>query len=445
MSAPRLSRRDWFRLTSAGVISYSMAPWFGPLAEAAAPSPSRKRACILLWMNGGPSQMDTFDLKPGHKNGGPVQEIATSVPGLKISEYLPKLAKQMHHLAVIRSMATREGDHTRATYNLRTGYLPTGSIQYPALGSLFSKEMGQPDAALPNFVSIAPAPFISPTAYGPGFLGPEYAPLMIGNANNGFGQAVNYASALKVQDLQPPREISEKQLDARLELVRDMQDEFAASRPGVISASQRAAYERAVRLMRTSASKAFDIDDEKDALRDRYGRSLFGQGCLLARRLVERGVPFVEVTLSNVNGAPGGWDTHNDNFNQVKSLCNVLDPAWSTLLADLQDRGLLATTTVVWMGEFGRTPMINPQRGRDHYPNAWTTVLAGGGIKGGQMYGKTSPSGDAVIDKPVSVPNFVATICKAVGVDPTRQNMSNVGRPIRIADAGSKPIAEVLS
>lgn len=445
MSAPRLSRRDCLRLAAASVISYSMAPWFAPLAQAAAPNPRRKRACILLWMNGGPSQLDTFDLKPGHKNGGPVKEIATSVPGLKISEFLPKLALQMHHLAVIRSMATREGDHSRAAYHLRTGYLPTGSIQYPTLGSLVSRELGDPNAALPSFVSIAAAPFLSPTAYSSGFLGPEYAPLMIGTNPFGFGAPGSYTNALKVQDLLPPRDISDHQLVARLDLVRDLQTEFAAQRPGVVAASHQAAYERAVRLMRTAASKAFDLDDENNTLRDRYGRNLFGQGCLLARRLVERGVPFVEVTLSNAPAAPAGWDTHGDNFNQVRALCNVLDPAWATLLSDLKERGLLDTTTVVWMGEFGRTPRINAQRGRDHFPNAWTTVLAGGGIRGGQFFGRTSAGGDSVLDKPVNVPNFVATLCKALGLDPTKQNMSNVGRPIRLADAGSTPIAEVLA
>jgi hypothetical protein len=441
----RLSRRDWLKLSTAGVISYSMAPWFASLAEAAAANPARKKACILLWMNGGPSQMDTFDCKPGHKNGGPIKEIDTSVPGIKISEFLPKVAQQMKHLSIIRSMATKEGDHTRATYNLRTGYLPTGSIQYPTIGSLLSKELGKSDSALPNFVSIAPAPFISPAAYGPGFLGPEFAPLMIGNAGYGFGNPNAYANLLKVQDLLPPKEIQEEQVTARLELVKELQGNFASGRPGIISASQQAAYERAVRLMRTSASKAFELDEEKDKLRDAYGRNLFGQGCLLARRLIERGVPFVEVTLSNVPGAPGGWDTHDNNVNQVKALCSVLDPAWSTLMTDLKERGLLDSTTIVWMGEFGRTPVINPQRGRDHFPNAWTTVIGGGGIKGGQVHGKTSPGGDSVIEKPVTVPNFIATICKALGLDHTKQNMSNVGRPIRIADAGSKPIQEVLA
>ncbi len=446
MSAPILSRRDWLRLSAAGVLGSSVSGWFENLANAAAANPKRHRACILLYMNGGPSQFETFDVKTEHKNGGGHKEIATSVPGVKISENLPRLAKEMKSLAIIRSVTGKENDHTRAAYHMRTGYIGQGSIQFPTLGSLFSKELGRQDSALPNFVSIAPTPFLSPGAYGPGFLGPEYAPLMIANNNYGFGNAASYSdNLLKVQDLLPPKEVEEKQVTSRLALTRELQTDFASKRAGTTTDSHMTAYERAVRLMRTDAKKAFNIDEEKKELRDRYGRNLFGQGCLLARRLVERGVPFVEVTLSNVNGAEAGWDTHLNNANQVASLCKVLDPAWSTLIADLRDRGLLSSTLIVWMGEFGRTPAINPQRGRDHYPNAYSAVLAGGGIKGGQAYGKTGIDGVGVTENPVPVPNLVATMCKALGLDPTKQNMSNVGRPIRIADAGSKPIKEVLA
>jgi uncharacterized protein (DUF1501 family) len=193
-----------------------------------------------------------------------------------------------------------------------------------------------------------------------------------------------------------------------------------------------------VRLQRASAARAFDLSDEKDPLRDQYGRSLFGQGCLLARRLVERGVPFVEVTL-------GGWDTHDNNFEHVKSLCGVLDPAWATLLADLKDRGLLDSTLVVWMGEFGRTPGINPRNGRDHYPAAWSVVLGGGGIKGGQVVGRTSADGSRVEERPLSAPDLMATICLALGLDPKKQNPSNVNRPIRLADPSAEPVTEVLA
>lgn len=439
-----MNRRDWLRVSTVGAVGFSMSGWLGALAkETAGTKP--KRSCILLWMNGGPSQMDTFDLKPGHANGGPIKEIATSVPGIKISEHLPKIAQQMKHLAIIRGMSTKEGDHGRATYLMRNGYLPQGAIEYPTFGSLVSKELGRENADLPNFVSIAPIRYLAQAAFSPGFLGPQYAPLMVGDAQNFFGQAQgNVDSLLKVPDLQPSQGISREQAEKRLDLLKDVEEKFVNDHPGLISGSHRAAYEKALKLMKHDATKAFELNDEKKELRDRYGRNLFGQGCLLARRLVERGVPFVEVTLGATQGSPAGWDTHNANFDSVKSLCGTLDPAWATLIDDLRERGLLETTAVVWMGEFGRTPRINPQKGRDHFSNAWSTVIGGGGIKGGQAIGKTSADGMTVEERPTTAPDLLATVCKAIAVDPRKQNMSNVGRPIRITDKDSKPIAEVL-
>jgi hypothetical protein len=437
-----LSRRDWLKLSSAGVIGWSLSGWLETLAAQAADDPKRKRSVILLWMSGGPSQMDTFDLKPGHANGGPFKEIKTTAAEMRISEHLPRLAQQARHLALIRSMSTREGDHTRATHYLRTGYLPQGPIRYPTLGSLLSKELGDEDASLPNFVSIAPMTYISPAAFSPGFLGARYAPLMV--AGNDFTGGANYEKSLKVQDL-TPADVGEKQTNSRLEMLRGLQDKFAHSHQGLATAGHVAAYDHAVRLMQTKARTAFDLHQEKQALRDAYGRNLFGQGCLLARRLIERGVPFVEVSLARLPGNGIGWDTHQNNFDQVKNLCQVLDPAWATLMSDLKDRGLLDSTLVVWMGEFGRTPRINGNNGRDHFPTAWTAVLGGGGIKGGQVYGKTSKDGMKVEEKPVIVKDFLATVCQAVGVDHTKQNLSNVGRPIRIADAGAEPLKEVLA
>jgi hypothetical protein len=341
-------------------------------------------------------------------------------------------------MAVVRSMRTKEADHGRATFLLRTGYAPTGPIQYPPLGSLVARELGAADAPLPNFVSIAPFRFFSPAAYGAGFLGPQYAPLLVGdNQNFGPQPGQDYEQALKVKDIDLPGGVDRAHADARLDLLQGMENEFVARHPGVAPLSHKTAYDRAVRLMKTAASKAFNLEEEPASLRDAYGRNLFGQGCLLARRLVERGVPFVEIALS-------GWDTHQNNFDQVKRLCQTLDPAWGTLMEDLNQRGLLDTTLVVWMGEFGRTPRINGGNGRDHFPNAWSTVLAGGGIKGGQAVGKSSADGTAVEERPVAVSDFLATVCLALGIDPLKQNQSNVGRPIRIADKAAQPIQEVL-
>jgi hypothetical protein len=443
----RLSRREWLKLSAAGVVAYSLSGWIETMAATAATDPRRHKSCILLWMNGGPSQMDTFDLKPGTPNGGEFKEIATSVPGMKISEHLPKIAKFADEMAIIRSMSTKEGDHGRGSFLMRTGFLPNGPIQYPSMGAHIAKDLGPEDAALPHFVSIAPYRFFNPGAYGPGFLGPKYAPLIVADTGVQFqpnGQA-NYSQALKVQDLEPPKDISKDQLDSRIELLQDLEKDFVSSHPGVAPLSHQTAYARAVKLMRTAASKAFNLDEEKPALRDAYGRNLFGQGCLLARRLVERGVPFVEVTLGGLNGGAFGWDTHGQNFTAVKSLSGVLDPAWGTLMMDLKARGLLDSTLIVWMGEFGRTPKINAQKGRDHYPNAWSTVLAGGGLKGGRVIGKTSKDGTTVEEKKVEVPDFLATVYKVLGMDPFKKNTSNVGRPIRLVEKTAMPIQEVLS
>jgi uncharacterized protein (DUF1501 family) len=214
--------------------------------------------------------------------------------------------------------------------------------------------------------------------------------------------------------------------------------------PGLSPQSHQTAYDRAVRLMRTSAATAFNLTEEPARVRDNYGRNQFGQGCLLARRLVERGVPFVEVSLGAFAGNNLGWDTHNQNFTAVRTLSQILDPAWASLMEDLRSRGLLENTLIVWMGEFGRTPRINPQQGRDHYPNAWTTVLAGGGLNAGQVVGRTSADGTTVEGDSVSVPNFIATICRALGVRHQNTNMSNVGRPIPLSDHNSQPIRGVV-
>src|SRR5262249_48610191 len=214
-SAPRLSRRDLLRLSAAGVVGYSMSGWLEALANDNANNPQRRRACILLWMTGGPSQMDTFDLKPGHANGGPVRAIQTRVPGTRISEFLPRVARNMRDMVIVRSMSTREGDHQRATFYMRTGYLPQGPIQYPTIGSLVSRELGSDTAPLPNFVSIAPFRGFSPQAYGPGFLGPQFAPLLVGDFGQFFQPGNNYEQSLRVQDLQPPGEVSREQADAR--------------------------------------------------------------------------------------------------------------------------------------------------------------------------------------------------------------------------------------
>jgi uncharacterized protein (DUF1501 family) len=433
----RLSRRDWFRFSAAATTVASSSGWLGALAADAAKNPQRKRSCILLWMSGGPSQMDTFDLKPGHANGGPFKAAETSVPGIRISEHFPQVGKLANHLAIVRSMNSKEGDHGRATYLLRTGYVPQGPVQYPSIGALVAKELGDEAAELPNFVSVAPFRVLNAGAFGSGFLGPRYAPLVV--AENGAArQGPNADQALRVQDLAPPGEIGGGQADARIEMLKQVQREFAAGHPDAPAGSHQSAYDGAVRLMRSTAAKAFDLEEEKADVRAAYGRNLFGQGCLLARRLVERGVPFIEVTLN-------GWDTHANNATQVRTLSQTVDPAWAALMRDLKDRGLLETTLIVWMGEFGRTPKFGRADGRDHWPNTFSAVLAGGGIRGGQVIGSTSDDGVSIKDRPVSVPELLATVCRALGIDHEKQNLSNVGRPIRIVAPGTQAVQEALA
>jgi hypothetical protein len=300
-------------------------------------------------------------------------------------------------------------------------------IEYPTLGSLVAREREDDDAELPSFVSIGGGGLSS------GFLGPRYAPLVIGQG----GFAGPGDGSLRVQDLAVPASVGRPRFDERLALMRELDAEFHESRPGSGTAGHRVAYTRAERLMGPAPARALDLSAEPARLRDAYGRNQFGQGCLLARRLVERGVPFVEVNL-------GGWDTHDDNFNAVGARCATLDPAWATLLIDLEARGLLDRTLIVWMGEFGRTPVINPRQGRDHYPAAWSAVIGGGGIRGGLVIGRTSAGGDTVEERPTTARDLLGTICLALGLDPTRQNMSSVGRPIRLVEPGFEPLHEVL-
>jgi uncharacterized protein (DUF1501 family) len=242
---------------------------------------------------------------------------------------------------------------------------------------------------------------------------------------------------LAVENLSRPEGVSSRAARERLMLLQRAEQSFLSRRRGPAVSEHLNAYAKASRLMSPAGARAFDLADEPAHVQDRYGRSQFGQGCLMARRLIERNVPFVEVSL-------GGWDTHDDNFPRVESLSAILDKAWSALLQDLKDRGRLETTLIVWMGEFGRTPVINPRQGRDHYPKAWSVVLGGGGIRDGQIVGRTSADAMTVEDRPVSAPDLLATICLALGLDPRKQNLSNVGRPIRLVDPNARPLREIL-
>lgn len=443
-----LHRRQMLQALGGSLLGFSAAPFLPALASEAASEPKRRRQCIVLWMTGGATQTDTFDMKPGHANGGEFKEASTHVPGLKFSEHLPKLAAHADKLAILRGMSTKEGDHGRGTYLLHTGQQPMGPVRYPSIGASLSHELGGELPDRPHYVSIAPYRVFGPAAFGSGFLGPKFAPLTVGAqdslqvAQQGEAAANDYAQ-LRVDDLSLAGAVAPSQQVSRLDLWRAVESNFVARHQAPSPIAHQTAYDRAIALMNSDVAKAFDLSKEDEKTRDAYGRGRFGQGCLMARRLIEQGVAFVEVSLGGFGGGGVGWDTHQDNFRLVKDLSAELDAGWSQLLTDLADRGLLDTTTILWMGEFGRTPAINMQGGRDHFPAAWTTVLAGGGIRGGQAYGKTSADGTRVEDKPVAVGDLLATLCTALGVKPGKQNVSDIGRPIAIAEG--QPIAEVLS
>ncbi|MEX2027603.1 MAG: DUF1501 domain-containing protein, partial [Pirellulaceae bacterium] len=283
------SRRDFLGMSLASVLGVSYSGWLPRLARAAADSASKPKACILLWMGGGPSQTDTFDLKPGHANGGPFKEIATAAEGVRISEHLPNVAKQMKDLAIIRSLTTREGEHGLATQLMLTGYQPRqDAVRYPSLGSLLSKELGREDSDLPNFVSLSPMRMVDA-----GFLGPNYSPLTVSGQSNDPNARAN----LTLEDLSPPRGRGEAAMKNQFDILRFMQKDFADQHTADAVKAHQASYAKAMRMVETQARKAFELEQEKAELRDAYGRNRFGQGCLLARRLVERGVAFVEVTL----------------------------------------------------------------------------------------------------------------------------------------------------
>ena len=422
--------------------------WANRLAAGMRAKGSRK--LIVLWMPGGPSQMDTWDLKPGHANGGPFKEIATSVPGMKISEHLPELSKLGEHLSIVRSMETKEGDHSRGTFLVRTGQRPGQPFRYPALPAAIGKELADDASSIPGYVSILPNSFINPPAFSAGFLGASREPLTVagtadyspedlasGEAPEG-DQPVN----LRVDNLLPPEDLDMDRIQRRRQFWNLLQESYGARQRGGAASTHDTVYRRAMQLAESDLVEAFDLTQESDKTRRNYGVDGFGQGCLMARRLLERGVPVVEVSLSD--GLAGlSWDTHTDNFTGVKTLSERLDRSWSQLMLDLKSSGLLDETTVVWMGEFGRTPVINSNGGRDHFPNAWSCVLGGAGIQGGAVIGKTTEDGMEVADRPVTAPELLATICSAVGVDPETENMSEDLRPIKISEGS--PIKEMLA
>lgn len=444
-----LHRRDMLRAAGLGLLGSSFASWLPALANDVAQDPRRRRHCILLWMSGGPSQTDTFDMKPGHANGGEFKELTTRIPGFQFSEHLPKLGEHADQLAIVRSLSTKEGDHARGTHLVRTGFPPMGDVAYPSIACSLAKQLATGSNPLPNYVSVAPPQEIDPAAFGPGFLGASYAPAIVaGNANDAAQPGAAQAAAntdqtrlieLKLADLELPDGVNANQAARRMELWNRLEKKFFENRGAESFQAHRDLYQKAADMMRPEVRTAFDLSAEPEEVRRRYGPGLFGQGCLLARRLVERGVPFVEVPLGNGLG----WDSHADNFRTVRQLSGELDAGWATLMSELKERGLLESTTILWISEFGRTPVINANAGRDHFPAAWSCVFAGGGIKGGQAYGRTSADGMNVEENKVAIGDVLATLCSALGIPPDHENITPGNRPIKLSEG--TPIDQILA
>lgn len=410
MFSSNLHRRSFLSL---GLAALGAAALRRSSKDAFAETPKPKApadSIIVLWLNGGPSHVDTFDPKPGRKVMGPMRTVATSIPGVEFGEFLPLVAREAKRLAILRGLSSKEGSHERAQSLGHTGYSPNPTAAYPSLGAWTSKSLGRKEPELPAYVSIG----------GPGgaagFFGQAHAPFVVSTP----GEAPDNTDM----------GVSDKRLERRTAALNMLEDGFYKKTAGPLVPERRAVYDSAFRLMRSPKLHAFDLAEEPAAAIAAYGDTPFGRGCLTARRLVEAGVRYVEVTLD-------GWDTHKDNFERVKKLCGTLDPALSGLVHDLGERSLLQRTLVLCMGEFGRTPVITEDEGRDHHPAAFSAILAGGGIHAGQVVGQTDEDAQKVVADKLSTADLFATLATQLGLDPTETVQAPNGRPITLTDGGS--------
>ncbi len=409
-------RRDFIKGISLAGASAGLLSWTDLLTLQADELRRQGMACILLWMQGGPSQFETFSPKPNHENGGETRAIPTSVSGIHIADRFPKLAQQMEHVAIIRSLTTSEGNHQRASFLMHTGYVPSPTVKYAALGSVAAEKIANASCELPAFVRIGSR---FRNCGSGGFLGVEFDPFLI-----------ERAGALP-KNAKPTTSV--QRYRRRLGLLSRLEAHHGTPE----SAEHQKLYKNASRMILSPQMKVFDLEQEPASVREAYGEGDFAAGCLLARRLVETGVTFVEV-------AAGNWDTHADNFSRTQELADQVDGPTAQLIADLHQRGMLDRTLVVWMGEFGRTPRINGRGGRDHFPRAFNVALAGGGVRGGQVIGETNNAGTEIVDRPVTVADFFRSICTSLKIDSDYEYLSPIGRPIPIVDGG-QVISELFS
>ena len=413
-----MSRRHFMQHLATTAAVVPAVNFLGHLSANAAEVRRNQKAVILMWMGGGPPTIDLWDLKPGSKNGGEFKPIDTAAPGLQISEHLPNTAKVMDELSIVRAMNTREADHGRGRYYMHTSFVPNPTVVHPTFGSVVSYELGSKRTRLeiPSFVSVGGA------SGSAGFLGMAHAPFVV----NSNGQIRN-----------APSDESKRRLPNRLKMLEVIEKNFIASNRGESPLAHREVYDKAVNLMTSRQMQAFKVEQEKAELQEAYGRNNFGQGLLLARRLVSSGVPFVEVNM-------GGWDLHNNVFDTLKNQrLPMLDQGISALVNDLKQRGMLEHTVLVWMGEFGRTPRINQNVGRDHWAKSWSVVVGGGGIKGGRVIGETDADGLNVVGKSYLPGDIWSTVSHALGIPTSTVHQSKRGRPMKLANGGN-PIQGLL-
>lgn len=421
--ADELSRRDFLSNAARTFLGVSILPVGAALSaeQKALPGFGKAKRVIYLYMRGGMSQLDTFSPKPEAKEiQGETRVIKSSADGIRIAGNLPKMADHMKHVAVIESMSSTQGAHEQGDYYMHTNYQMRGTIQHAGMSGWVARLGGRENPSLPAGVVINGGSRV----FGSGYMETKYAPLPIGNPATGL------------QNSAIPASVNDHAYSRRLELAGKMNSDFREKIDNKAVRSYRDVYDEALRLMKSEDLKAFDLKEENQTTRDRYGDDAFGQGCLLARRLAEHGVKFIEV-------AHGNWDTHQDNFGRVPDLAAPLDQGMSALLADLESKDMLKDTLVVLATEFGRTPEINNNDGRDHYPKAFTCLLAGGGISGGQIYGKTDAQASEVVENKVDVTDFNATIGHALGLPIEEKIIAANGRPFTLANKG-KPITAIF-
>jgi hypothetical protein len=428
LRADEISRRGFMSNAARTLLGVHLLPMFGPTIAGAAPAErsntvGKAKHVIYLFMSGGMSHVDTFDPKPKKKDVmGKTETIASKADGIQLGHYLKKTAGVMDKACVINSMNSTQGAHEQGSYIMHTSYSLRGTIKHPSLGSWVLKLGGRIHPELPGFVAIDSSPDLT----GGGFLGAKFAAAPIGNPQEGLKDSKRIA------------QVSAEDFDRRLSLADKLNRRFHDRYPNADVKAYEELYREAVSLMNSKDLKAFDLREEPGATRNLYGSGRFAQGCMLARRLVEHGVRFVEVQL-------GGWDTHYDNFTGVEGRCREFDQAYAALLTDLEACGKLQDTLVVLATEFGRTPELNAahNNGRDHHPSAFSCVLAGGGVKGGVKHGATDAAGGKVKDGLVSVQDFNATIAYALGLHHDQIVMSPSRRPFTISDKG-KPVTSIF-